>query len=116
MSLLKHYILAGKVPVHVDWMTWARWFENIENRRIAVTEIDTNIEVSTVFLGLDHNFFGNAAPLLFETMILGGSHANDQWRCAFYNQALKQHAKAVEIAKRSAQQIADIASNAGTTQ
>jgi hypothetical protein len=30
------------------------------------------IEVSTVFLGLDHRFFGDGPPLVFETMVFGG--------------------------------------------
>jgi hypothetical protein len=101
MSLIKHYILAGQVPVHVDLMTWAVWFEDIENRRIARTDISDSIWVSTVFLGLDHGFDEGGAPVLFETMIFGGPQNNELWRCAFYNQALRQHAMAVELARQS---------------
>lgn len=113
MSLCKHYILAGKVPTQVDLMTWARWFENIDNRRIDYTDINDTIYVSTVFLGLDHNFGNSGVPVLFETMIFGGAHNNELWRCAFYNQALKQHAIAVKLARKSAMAVADIAAKAG---
>jgi hypothetical protein len=34
---------------------------------------DGNIGISTVFLGLDHRHFGDGPPLLFETMVFGGS-------------------------------------------
>lgn len=53
--MIKHYILDGKEPKEVDLMTWARWMETFENRRIVLDEIGP-ITVSTVFLGLDHGF------------------------------------------------------------
>ena len=31
-----------------------------------------NIEVSSVFLGIDHNFYGTGHPVLYETMVFGG--------------------------------------------
>ena len=31
-----------------------------------------NVRVSTIFLGLDHNVFGDRPPELFETMVFGG--------------------------------------------
>lgn len=63
------YILDGKVPVwEPDLHKWAQWF-GTHNRKVASTLIG-KFEVSTVFLGLDHNFFsGNTKPLLFETMV-----------------------------------------------
>ncbi|MCZ4341502.1 hypothetical protein O4H52_07815 [Sphingomonadaceae bacterium G21617-S1] len=57
----------GRQAVQVDMPTWARFFENIENRRVAWTEVAPGISVSTVFLGLNHAF-GGGPPLLFETM------------------------------------------------
>lgn len=55
-----------------DLWEWAEWFETAD-RRVALDEID-GIRISTVFLGLDHNFSllglrGKADPLLFETMV-----------------------------------------------
>jgi hypothetical protein len=52
---MKFYILKDKVPVHVDRDTWARSFETIDNRRVAFTQIDANVYVSTIFLGIDHD-------------------------------------------------------------
>ncbi len=91
------YILEGKTPVPCDdLMTWADWFENADNRRVAKTE-SGDIRVSTVFLGLDHSY-GDGEPQLFETMIFGGEHNNEQWRCATWEQAEEQHRIACEKA------------------
>lgn len=39
-----------------DVLYWAEWFENTEkNRRLALTETEC-CQLSTVFLGLDHQF------------------------------------------------------------
>jgi len=38
-------------------------------RHVAHTQVTPNIRVSTVFLGIDHNFYGIGAPILFETMV-----------------------------------------------
>jgi hypothetical protein len=65
-----HYILDGHTPVaEPDLMAWARWFES-SDRRVALTELDNGVNVSTVFLGSDHSF-GQGAPILFETMSFG---------------------------------------------
>ncbi len=63
------YILNGHRPVPCeDLMTWAKWFGTAD-RTVAKTLID-GVEVSTVFLGLDHRF-SNGPPLLFETVVFG---------------------------------------------
>jgi hypothetical protein len=37
------------------------------DRRVKLTEHELFV-LSTVFLGLDHRFYGNGTPLVFETM------------------------------------------------
>lgn len=65
---VKYFILdENHVPMAVDMITWGRWFDNCD-RRVAHTELREGVYVSTVFLGLDHNFSGRGAPLLFESM------------------------------------------------
>lgn len=66
------YILVGQTPVPCDdVLEWARWFETTD-RVVFQDEIGQHL-VSTVFLGLDHNFMrritGVGEPLLFETMV-----------------------------------------------
>lgn len=50
-----------------------------------------NICVSTVFLGVDHNFYGEGAPLLFETMVFGGEQDGYQMRWSTYDEAVAGH-------------------------
>ena len=85
------YILVGKMPVAVDMMTWAKWFENIDHRRVALNEYD-GLYVSTVFLGRDHNFSEEGPPLLFETMVFGGRLDGYQTRSSTWMQAEASHA------------------------
>lgn len=57
------------------------------------------VRVSTVFLGFDHNIFGDI-PLLFETMIFGGEHDGYQERCSTWTEAEKMHAEALDLVRR----------------
>jgi hypothetical protein len=70
------YILdANHIAIPVfDLMKWAMWFET--NRavcRVALDEVQ-DWSVSTVFLGLDHNFSSTGDPVLFETMVFDEDH------------------------------------------
>jgi len=97
MSFFSHYILVDKKPVaEIDSIKWAKWFKNIDNRRVAETNIES-IRVSTVFLGIDHNFGDKGPPVLFETMIFGGIEDEYQTRCCTWEQAEAMHAKAVQL-------------------
>ena len=65
------YILKGKKVVKCDDLNeWAEFFEH-GNRKVAVST-GNGIDVSTVFLGLDHSFEERNGPLIFETMVFGG--------------------------------------------
>jgi hypothetical protein len=59
----------GQVSQVDNIMDWARYF-SADDRVVAKTEL-AGVEVSTVFLGLDHNF-GEGPPILYETMVFGG--------------------------------------------
>lgn len=93
------YILAedGKTPVPCDLMTWAKWFEKRETRIVAQDQIG-EVKVSTVFLGLDHNW-GDGPPVLWETMIFGGPHDEYQERYTSHDEAVAGHTKALELVK-----------------
>jgi len=73
--VIQRYILNDEHEpvVETDLIKWAEWFEDVENRRVAWDVTTNNPDgnddyVSTVFLGLDHNFFGGP-PILFETLV-----------------------------------------------
>lgn len=95
------YILdpSGEQPVRCpDIAEWAHWFENLERRRVGLTYLDHGkIYVSTVFLGVDHNF-GGGIPILWETMVFGPDEDGHECnRCGGNReQALAMHAGMVE--------------------
>ena len=95
------FILEGRKAVPCpDLMTWAKWFETA-NRHVAQDTIG-DVRISTVFLGLDHNFLGDR-PLLFETMIFGGAHDQYQERCSTWDEAEKMHAEALALVRGALQ-------------
>ena len=79
-----------------DVLEWARWFEIRDNRRVALTEARFGATVSTVFLGIDHNW-GDGPPLIFETMVFGGPMDQNQVRYSTYEETLRGHALMVKV-------------------
>ena len=91
------YILEGKTPKPIDdILEWAMWFETAD-RFVANITLPNKVQVSTVFLGLNHSF-GGGTPILFETMIFGGKHNEYQERYATWEEAEAGHLRAVELA------------------
>lgn len=64
----------GRIEVCDDLIEFAKWYGEDENRRIALDAVPYGpgdkeaVLVSTIFLGMDHNFGGKGAPVLFETL------------------------------------------------
>jgi len=89
------YILDGHEVIPCESIfDWAKWFENAwPARRVAETIVGDK-RVSTVFLGINHQF-GDGAPLLFETMIFGDEGDDYQTRCSTWAEAEEMHRKAV---------------------
>ena len=79
----------------LDVIEWATWFESADRR--VMKETIGDIELSTVFLGLNHNYSGEGKPLWFETLIFGGEFDGEMWRYSTYNEAVDGHR---EIAER----------------
>ena len=77
---------------------WGRFFETAN--RIVKQETIGEVRVSTVFLGIDHQH-GDGPPVLFETMIFGGSHDGYQERCSTWQQAEDMHAKACAMLRKN---------------
>lgn len=88
--LQRNYILVDREPVlEPDLLEWARKFGSCD-RVVAQTEIEGGV-ISTVFLGLDHNW-GAGPPLLFETMVFIDGESVLCERCSTWKQAEAQHA------------------------
>lgn len=64
--------------------------------RIDLTEVD-NVQVSTVFLGLNHNFSEEGDPILFETMVFNGEYDQEMERYCTYDEAVAGHKKWCDI-------------------
>jgi len=96
-----YYILDGKIAKQCDSvLEWGQWMEE-NSRRVAFDKID-DIEVSTVFLGLDHNWEEDGDPLLFETMSFlpddwGGM---ERWRYFTWEEAEAGHREMVDEVKK----------------
>lgn len=91
---------------------WAHLLDMREYAVVAYDEVGPDIKVSTVWLGLDHNFFGGP-PIIFETMVFtlrdepyrtpGGSEywweGVDQYRYSTLDEALRGHATILEMVR-----------------
>lgn len=101
--MLHHYILDinHNPVVCADVLEWAKWFGEIENKRVGYTVFINKEEVSTVFLGLDHNYARTGPPILFETMIFCVPESSEldqyQERCSTWSEAQKMHDRAVKL-------------------
>jgi hypothetical protein len=85
-----------KAVVESDLSTWARWF-GTANRVVKQTEVAKGVEVSTVFLGIDHNFSRSSGdPVLFETLIFGGARDQECERYRTWDEAAQGHERIVE--------------------
>lgn len=96
---MRNYILdenRNPVPVTFDEWLKLRPLEDDSKRRVGWDEKD-GVQVSTVFLALDHAY-GGGAPLLFETMIFGGEHDQYQERYSTWAEAEEGHRKACALA------------------
>ena len=102
----KKYMLKGREVIETtDLLEWAEWLETsgyerqigLDSGPDPVTrEPGATITISTVFLGLDHGWYHDGPPILFETMVFGGEHDHFHWRYATYDEAEEGHRKVCE--------------------
>src|SRR5215475_11220125 len=69
---------------------WAQAFENMTE------EARDPITVSTVWIGLDHRWFADGPPLIFESMVFGGTYDGKAERYATEAEALAGHWRMVQ--------------------
>lgn len=113
------YILKDKIPVLVeDPLEWGSWYE-IADRFVMNSQINDNIRVSTVFLGLDHSH-GGPRPLLFETAVITYSGGHELFpkfdivdRYTTWEEAEQGHLETVDVVldllkkEKEVQQVVD---------
>lgn len=76
--------------------------EDMEYKRVDVTDLG-RAEVSTIWLGIDHNWFRKGPPVIFETMLFFEDADNEMhtacWRYATLEQAKAGHQATVDKVK-----------------
>ena len=99
-----YFDLIGREIVEVDSLMQSTAFNDDKKRRVGFNTVDGR-DISTVFLGINHQY-GNGAPLLFETIVFdnrGGENENsgDEYceRYSTYDEAESGHAKVVQWVK-----------------
>jgi hypothetical protein len=87
---IEFYKLNGHAVEPVDdLIEWGNIMKQT-NRHVAETFIEGN-RISTIFLGIDHNYSGYGPPILFETMVFIEGEGEWQERCSTWDEAEKMH-------------------------
>jgi hypothetical protein len=113
--MMGYYILddQNQVKEVEDVVEWGKWFaEEGRGRRTVKQDHSGQYFISTVFLGIDHNFLDTGKPLVFESMVFDENQPREidmgrgrqftvyeelfQDRYTTYEEALKAHERLVE--------------------
>jgi len=74
---------------------WWLWYLDMSNRRVGYTEIaGGQMSVSTVFTAMD---ITPDRGRMFETKVFGGDHDQETFRCATWDEAVRQHHEVVTM-------------------
>lgn len=79
----------------VDQQVWIGLLGQRDAGRVLRTEVAGVAFVSTVWLGLDHQY-GDGPPLIFETQVFGGEWDAEQWRYTTEEEAARGHLAIVD--------------------
>lgn len=74
---------------------WVKLMDDPVNRRVALDQVK-DVRISTVFLGIDHNFTFGGRPVLFETMTFGNTDELEERYCT-WDEAVEGHERAVRM-------------------
>lgn len=99
--------LYDRVGRPMSMAVWGQLCADFEYKVVQKTEVDIHgetVQVSTVWLGLDHGFMSEE-PIIFETMVFGEVDGHDmsdvmQERYCTEAEALEGHAMAVAACRR----------------
>lgn len=98
-SEFPHYNRDGQ---RIGLAAWGALIEDPSYRMVARSRVAGSL-ISTVWVGINHNFTDSGPPLIFETAILEGPLKNEVWRYATEREAFEGHVKAVELVHLDAQ-------------
>jgi hypothetical protein len=97
MKYYKWNQVTGEIT-QADIMETESALGNPLKRIVGLNYYPGGVNVSTVFLAIDHSFNGGT-PVLFETMIFGGEHDGYQERYTSFEEAVKGHEVAVKLVR-----------------
>ena len=81
---------------------WSQLMVDEAYCKVALDIVD-GVEVSTVWLGLNHRYVGLGAPLIFETLLRGGKRDQQQYRYSSEAEAMAGHLRLLsELAQAQA--------------
>lgn len=90
---MRYYDKQGN-PMELD--AWAHKLDDREYKVVEQTHLKSgDVLVSTVWLGIDHNFLGEGPPLIFETMVFGDGEDDYTERYSTEEQARAGHVRIV---------------------
>jgi hypothetical protein len=94
----KYILDAHGEPQAVEALdVWGEWYTRSSKDRSRMVAQDkdesgaTTIMISTVFLGLDHNYAGVGPPVLWETLVFGGALDGEMDRYTSREAAFRGH-------------------------
>ena len=108
------YILKGKrvyKATEKEWIDFNREVDlGLKSKQVAFDTVVPGVDVSTVFLGIDHNIRYREGdkrhtPIVFETMVFGGPLDLYCQRHATYTQAELGHKRMVEEVRKAVKEI-----------
>lgn len=85
-----YYDIDGRA---IGWREYGNLSDNNDYRRVGWWT-DGDATLSTVWLGLDHNF-GRGPLAIFESMVFGGEHDQAVRRYATHEEAIEGHKQAI---------------------
>jgi hypothetical protein len=92
---VSYYDKSGE-PIDMD--AWGKLHSDADYRVVGSDHFG-GVQISTVWLGLDHGFNDDAQPVIFETMIFGGDFDEYQERYTTEARALAGHREALRLVK-----------------
>jgi hypothetical protein len=105
-----YYVLDddGQPVATEDVLLWGLWFEQAHERRVVARTQVGPYQVSTVFLGLDHDFTFRGPPVLWETMVFRDDTGGEDYDCRRYSSrqdAIDGHAITVALVGASLERL-----------
>jgi hypothetical protein len=81
-------------PNRDAWQAWLAAARERDEHVVAKTQVSASLEVSTVFMGIDHALGDGppgGAPVVFETTVFQGGKPGRKQRYSTWDQALQGH-------------------------